>query len=134
MWACVRCAPPDDKPAVVARDTCAPWIQRGIELVAPGVRVVVALGGYGWDATLRSLRAAGWEIPRPKPKFGHGAQVVLNRPGGGDRVTLLGCYHPSQHNTFTGRPTDSITDQLQARARTTDSLPPCPFTTPAEPP
>src|SRR3546814_2552312 len=69
MVATVRCAPPDNKPTVVERDTCAPWIQREIELVAPGVRVVVALGGYGWDATLRSLRAAGWEIPRPKPKL-----------------------------------------------------------------
>ncbi|HEY9566053.1 MAG TPA: uracil-DNA glycosylase, partial [Nocardioides sp.] len=123
MVATVRCAPPDNKPTVVERDTCAPWIQREIELVAPGVRVVVALGGYGWDATLRSLRAAGWEIPRPKPKFGHGAEVVLTRPGGGDRVTLLGCYHPSQHNTFTGRLTESMTDELLARARTLASLP-----------
>ncbi|QIX27823.1 uracil-DNA glycosylase [Nocardioides sp. JQ2195] len=111
MVATVRCAPPQNRPTTEERDTCSPWIEREIALVAPSVRVVVALGSYGWDAALRSFRAAGFAVPRPKPKFGHGAEAVI-----GDGVTLLGCFHPSQQNTFTGKLTEEMTDAVLGRA------------------
>ncbi len=115
MVATVACAPPDNKPSVVERDTCAPWIAREVTLVAPTLRVVVALGGFAWDGALRALAAAGHVVPRPKPRFGHGAEVLLAHP---DRaaVTLLGCYHPSQQNTFTGRLTPAMLDDVLGRA------------------
>lgn len=111
MAATVRCAPPDNKPTTLERDTCAPWITHEVQLVLPSLRVVVCLGSYGWDAALRTLRAAGLPIPKPKPKFGHAAEVQL-----GD-LTLIGSYHPSQHNTFTGRLTADMLDAVLARAR-----------------
>ncbi|KRF13790.1 uracil-DNA glycosylase [Nocardioides sp. Soil797] len=113
MVATVRCAPPQNRPTTQERNTCSPWIEREISLVAPSVRVVVALGGYGWDAALRSFKAAGFDVPRPKPKFGHGAEALI-----GDRVTLLGCFHPSQQNTFTGKLTEEMTDAVFRRAAT----------------
>ncbi len=111
MVATVRCAPPANKPTVVERDTCAPWLRAEIDLLSSSVRVVVALGGYGWGAALAAYRDAGYAVPRPRPKFGHAAEADL---GG---VTLLGCYHPSQHNTFTGRLTPEMLDDVFLRAR-----------------
>lgn len=111
MVATVRCAPPQNRPTTEERNTCSPWIEREISLLAPSVRVVVALGAYGWDAALRSFKAAGAEIPRPKPKFGHGAEARI-----ADGVTLLGCFHPSQQNTFTGKLTEEMTDAVLRRA------------------
>ena len=117
MVATVRCAPPDNRPTTVERDTCAPWIHREVALIAPTLRVVVALGGYGWDGALRSLAGAGYAVPRPKPRFGHGADAVLAHPEHGD-LTLLGSYHPSQQNTFTGRLTEQMLDDVLGRAAT----------------
>jgi uracil-DNA glycosylase len=115
MVAAVRCAPPDNKPTPEERDTCAPWIEQEIRLVAPSVRVVVCLGGFGWAAALKALRGAGYAVPRPLPRFGHGFEVVL---GGDDGdLTLLGCYHPSQQNTFTGRLTREMLDEVFTRAQ-----------------
>ncbi|MEP9363789.1 uracil-DNA glycosylase [Nocardioides sp. CN2-186] len=117
MVATVRCAPPQNKPTVTERDTCAPWIEAELGLLVDHVRVVVALGAYGWDATLRSYSAIGWQGTRPKPRFGHGAEARLHL---GDReVTLLGCYHPSQQNTFTGRLTEPMLDAVLGRAAVT---------------
>jgi len=114
MVATVRCAPPQNKPTVTERDTCAPWIEAELGLLVEHVRVVVALGGYGWDATLRSYAAIGWDVVRPKPRFGHGAEARLVSD---DReVLLLGCYHPSQQNTFTGRLTEPMLDAVLGRA------------------
>jgi uracil-DNA glycosylase family 4 len=110
MVAAVRCAPPQNKPTTEERDTCAPWIEREITLVAPHVKAVVALGSFGWDAALRAFRAAGHAVPTPKPRFGHGAEALL-----GD-ATLLGCYHPSQQNTFTGKLTEEMLDDVLSRA------------------
>jgi len=110
MVATVRCAPPENKPTAAERDTCAPWIAAELALL-PTVRVVVALGGFGWDGALRSLVAAGAPAPASRPRFGHGAEVVL---GG---ITLLGCYHPSPHNTYTRRLTREMTDEVFERAR-----------------
>jgi uracil-DNA glycosylase len=113
MVATVRCAPPQNKPTTAERDTCAPWIEAELGLLADHVRVVVALGGFGWDAALRSYAAIGWDVVRPKPRFGHGAEARLVR----DReVLLLGCYHPSQQNTFTGRLTEAMLDAVLGRA------------------
>jgi uracil-DNA glycosylase family 4 len=116
MVATVRCAPPQNKPTTAERDTCAPWIEREITLLAPTVRAVVALGSFGWDAALRSCRAAGYAVPTPKPRFGHGAEATLVSPAG-EPVTLLGCYHPSQQNTFTGKLTEAMLDDVLGRAR-----------------
>ncbi|WP_110239582.1 uracil-DNA glycosylase [Nocardioides gilvus] len=111
MVARVRCAPPDNKPTPAERDTCAPWIHREVALVRDSLRVVVALGAFGWGGALDALAGAGVAVPRPRPKFGHGVEVEL------DGVTLIGCFHPSPHNTFTGRLTETMTDELFTRAR-----------------
>jgi uracil-DNA glycosylase len=114
MVATVRCAPPDNKPTIVERDTCAPWLLKEVSLVVPWVRAVVCLGGYGWDAGLRTFRALGYDVPRPKPKFGHGAEAVLTKDA--SSVVLLGSFHPSQQNTFTGRLTEPMLDAVLQRA------------------
>ncbi len=121
MVATVRCAPPANKPTVTERDTCGPWVNREVALLAPTLRVVVALGAYGWDGALRALAGAGYDVPRPRPRFGHGARVALARDGRG--VDLLGCYHPSQHNTFTGRLTPAMLDEVLGTARDLAGLP-----------
>ncbi|WP_308194139.1 uracil-DNA glycosylase [Nocardioides sp. SR21] len=114
MVATVRCAPPQNKPSVTERDTCAPWIEAELALVVESVRVVVALGSFGWDAALRSFAGLGWEVERPRPRFGHGAEAAL--AGDGREIRLLGCYHPSQQNTFTGRLTEDMLDDVLGRA------------------
>jgi uracil-DNA glycosylase family 4 len=115
MVAAVRCAPPENKPTPEERDTCAPWIAREVQLVAGSLKVVVTLGAFGWAASLKALRDAGFAIPKPLPKFAHAREVVLEGPDG--EITLLGCYHPSQHNTFTGRLTPGMLDAVFERAR-----------------
>ena len=115
MVATVRCAPPDNKPTVEERDTCAPWLHRELALVSTRLRAVVCLGSYGWDAALRTFRAIGWTVPRPKPRFGHGAEAALGAPDGHE-VVLLGSYHPSQQNTFTGKLTEAMLDDVLGRA------------------
>jgi len=106
--AAVRCAPPANKPTIEERDTCAPFLVREIELLTE-VRVIVALGAFGWDAALRALASLGHEV-RPRPRFGHGADVVIGS------YTLLGTYHPSQQNTFTGKLTASMFQAVLRRA------------------
>jgi uracil-DNA glycosylase len=178
MVAAVRCAPPVNKPSVTERDTCAPWLTAEFALVAPTVRVIVCLGGFAWQAAWPMLRAVGFALPRPRPKFGHGTEVMLTAPvrsasgvpsagcgsvppagadgpsgadgagasgaagpggadsaggaggaggasgaggaggkdGSGGQALLLGCYHPSQQNTFTGRVTPAMLDAVFGRA------------------
>jgi len=113
----VRCAPPANKPTPAERDTCAPWIAAEMRLLT-SVRAVVALGSFSWGVALRTLGDLGHDVPRPRPRFGHGAEVVLPAPAGSGRgdVTLLGCFHPSQQNTFTGRLTEPMLDGVLARA------------------
>ncbi len=115
MVATVRCAPPDNKPTTTERDTCAPWLEREVSLVQESVRAVVCLGSYGWDAALRTFRAIGYDVARPKPRFGHAAEATVTAPDGHE-VALLGCYHPSQQNTFTGKLTEPMLDAVLARA------------------
>jgi uracil-DNA glycosylase len=111
MMAAVRCAPPANKPAPGERDTCEPWLTAEFGLVARDVRVIVCLGHFAWVAAWRVLVRSGRKVPSPRPAFGHGAEVAL--PG----LTVLGCYHPSQQNTFTGRVTDPMLDAVFSRAR-----------------
>ena len=115
MVATVRCAPPANKPSTDERDTCEPWLHRELALLAPTVRAVVCLGSYGWAAGLRGFRSLGYTVPRPQPRFGHAAEAVLTGPAG-EEVTLLGCYHPSQQNTFTGKLTEPMLDAVLGRA------------------
>jgi uracil-DNA glycosylase len=121
MAAAVRCAPPVNKPSVTERDTCAPWLAAEFALVAPFVTVMVCLGGFAWQAAWPMLGSAGFTLPRPRPKFGHGTEVPLAAPAGAagasGQVMLLGCYHPSQQNTFTGRVTPAMLDEVFGRAR-----------------
>ncbi|MEO3761285.1 uracil-DNA glycosylase [Mycobacterium sp. B14F4] len=104
--AAVRCAPPANAPTPAERATCAPWLDAEWRLVAPHVRVVIALGGFAWRAALQMLRAGGVTVPAPAPQFGHNAAAEL------DGVTLIGCYHPSQQNTFTGKLTPQMLDDV----------------------
>ncbi|MCE9514684.1 MAG: uracil-DNA glycosylase [Mycobacterium sp.] len=101
--AAVRCAPPGNAPTPAERATCEPWLAAEWRLIGPHVRVIVALGGFAWQAALRLVSAG----TTPRPKFGHGATAVL--PSG---VVLLGCYHPSQQNMFTGRLTPAMLDDV----------------------
>ena len=111
--AAVRCAPPDNAPTPAERDACSPWLARELDLL-PQLRVVVVLGGFGWTAMWPVLARAGYQLPRPRPPFGHGAEVTLSGPRG--PLTLLGSYHVSQQNTFTGRLTEPMLDAVLARA------------------
>jgi uracil-DNA glycosylase len=114
--AAVRCAPPANRPTPEEQDRCRPYLVRELQLL-PDVRVVLPLGSIAWDAALRSLAAMGHPTPRPKPRFGHGAEAGIGP------YTLLGSYHPSQQNTFTGRLTQPMLQQVLARARELASLP-----------
>ncbi|MEP6666289.1 MAG: uracil-DNA glycosylase family protein, partial [Nocardioidaceae bacterium] len=113
MVAAVRCAPPDNKPLPVERAACAPWLDAELAKVLPTVRVIVCLGSFGWNAALQALALHGYEVPRPRPRFGHAARVELSfAAGSGSRrpVVVLGSYHPSQQNTFTGKLTEAMLD------------------------
>lgn len=110
----VRCAPPANKPTSSERDTCRPWLARELELLAPTLRAIVVLGGFGWQALLPVLIAAGWPVPKPRPKFGHGAHVVL---AGSTELNLFGAYHVSQQNTFTGRLTPAMLREVLGEAK-----------------
>jgi uracil-DNA glycosylase family 4 len=103
-----RCAPPDNKPTPVERDRCLPFLER--EIVAlDRLRVIVALGSYAWDGGLRALASLGHRT-RPKPSFGHGGEAWIGP------FLMLGCFHPSQQNTFTGKLTPSMMDDVLTRA------------------
>ncbi len=112
----VHCAPPANKPTTQEKATCAGWLDRELELVSPTLRSVLVLGSIGWDAMLAAARRVGWQVPRPKPRFGHGAEAVLTQPGGRE-VRLVGSYHVSQQNTFTGKLTPAMLDEVVARLR-----------------
>jgi uracil-DNA glycosylase family 4 len=108
----VRCAPPANSPTPEERDACAPWLSQELRLLLPTARAFVVLGGFGWTSTWTALRSAGASVPARVPAFGHGREVVLD---GGRAV--LGCYHVSQQNTFTGRLTEAMLDDVFGRAK-----------------
>ena len=105
-----RCPPPSNRPTPTERDNCLPYLVSELRLLERA-RVIVALGSYAWDGSLRALRELGAEVPRPKPRFAHGAEASVGS------FALLGCYHPSQQNTFTGKLTQPMLDAVFARAR-----------------
>jgi uracil-DNA glycosylase len=109
--AAVRCAPPGNAPTPAERAACAPWLDAEWRLVGSDVRVIIALGAFAWRAAMQMIRSAGATVPTPAPQFGHGATAVV-----GD-VTLIGCYHPSQQNTFTGKLTPQMLDDIFQQAR-----------------
>ena len=113
----VHCAPPANRPTPEERDTCRPWLVRELRLLQPTLRAVVVLGAFGWQATLPALTEAGRPVPRPRPAFAHGARVRL-----GD-LTLFGCFHVSQRNTFTGRLTPAMLREVLRAAATEAGLP-----------
>jgi uracil-DNA glycosylase family 4 len=109
--AAVRCAPPANKPTPHERDNCAPYLARELGLLER-IRVLLALGAYGWDAALRAMAAQAARPAVPtKPAFGHGAEVEVGR------FVLIGSYHPSQQNTFTGKLTPAMFDEVVSRAK-----------------
>lgn len=105
----VRCAPPDNKPLPIERDNCSRWLEAELDALEHAV-VYVCLGGFGYQVMWRQLAGTGVSMPRPRPKFGHALEVVL------DGITLLCSYHPSQQNTFTGRLTEDMLDSVMKRA------------------
>ena len=121
--AAVRCAPPANKPTPAERETCGAWLDRDLELAAPTLRVLLALGSIAWDAALASARRVGASHERPRPRFGHGARAEIVVPdrlragGAAASWTLLGSYHVSQQNTFTGKLTEAMLDQVLDQAR-----------------
>jgi uracil-DNA glycosylase family 4 len=104
-----RCAPPGNKPTPEERDRCLPYLVREIEALRE-LRSIVALGSFAWDGVRRVLQALGHPIPSPRPTFGHGVVAII----GGYRV--LGCFHPSQQNTFTGKLTPEMIDDVLGMA------------------
>ena len=110
VTAAVRCAPPGNRPLPSERDNCLPYLVRELSLLS-SVSVIVTLGSFAWDAALRAVVALGEPRPRPRPKFGHGASAEVGR------FALLGCYHPSQQNTFTGKLTETMLDEVLGRAK-----------------
>ncbi|MFD1521239.1 uracil-DNA glycosylase [Pseudonocardia yunnanensis] len=115
----VHCAPPDNKPTTVERDTCGAWLRAELALLRP--RAAVVLGAYGWQALLPVLADAGWVVPRPRPRFGHGVHVEL----AGDRgpLHLFGSYHVSQQNTFTGKLTPAMLEDVLRQAARAAEIP-----------
>jgi uracil-DNA glycosylase len=105
-----RCPPPGNRPTPEERDNCLPYLVRELRLLE-GVRVLVALGSYAWAGSLLALAELGIELPRPRPRFGHGAEAKLGS------CSLVGCFHPSQQNTFTGKLTEPMMDAVFAHAR-----------------
>ena len=130
MAAPVRCAPPANKPTPRERDACAPWFDREVTLLEPSLRVVLALGAFAWEAMLSAAARLGWTPAAPaagataprRPRFAHGASVGLHRPSG-PSLTLLATYHVSQQNTFTGKLTERMLDDVLAEAYAAAGVP-----------
>ncbi|CAM5286872.1 MULTISPECIES: uracil-DNA glycosylase [Streptomyces] len=106
----VHCVPPDNRPSPAERDNCRPWMARELDLLGPALRAAVVLGGFGWQALMPVLTAAGYAVPRPRPVFGHGAHTRIEGPDG--PLDLIGCYHPSPRNTSTKRLTPAMATEV----------------------
>jgi uracil-DNA glycosylase family 4 len=119
----VHCAPPDNKPTTAERDACRPWMARELALTGPTTRVIVALGAFAWQTLLPVLADAGWRVPRPRPAFGHGAEVELDHESGRFRTRLVGCYHPSHRNVATRTLTPEMLREVLGRAAGLAGLP-----------
>jgi uracil-DNA glycosylase family 4 len=108
--AAVRCAPPENKPTPAERDRCRPYLDRELALL-DRVAVIVTLGAFAYEALWAALRDSGAALARPRPRFGHLVEVPT------PRATIVGCFHPSQQNTFTGKLTEPMLDAVFERAR-----------------
>ena len=124
----VHCAPPDNKPTNEERAACQPWLARELTLMRPTTRVIVALGAFAWQALLPILSASGWLVPRPLPRFGHGAEVGLTDESGRYSLRLVGSYHPSQRNISTRTLTPEMLRDVLGRAARLAGLPDDPCT------
>jgi len=125
VTAAVKCAPPDNKPTPDERDNCQGYLLREMRALR-NLRAILCLGKFGWDQAIRAIRATGQPIPSPLPRFGHGAVAVIGS------ISLVGSYHPSQQNTFTGRLTESMLDEaLRIARRALESHPAPPVSPPA---
>lgn len=109
----VHCAPPANKPTPEERRTCSPYLARELELLAPTLRHAVVLGAFGWDTLLVTLTDLGWHVPRPRPRFGHGAVLDLTH-GDGRTLRVHGCFHVSARNTYTRTLTPEMIDAVLA--------------------
>ncbi len=109
-----RCPPPQNRPTTEERDNCLPYLVRELRLMR-SAHVLIALGSFAWTGTLLAVAELGAELPRPRPRFGHGAEAEI--ADGSRTWSLLGCFHPSQQNTFTGKLTEPMMDEVFARAR-----------------
>jgi uracil-DNA glycosylase family 4 len=107
----VRCAPPDNKPSTEEKIECADYLVNEIQLLLPTARTFVALGSFAWSAIIKSLRALHHEIVSPTPKFGHGESFTWVAADGIKRL-VIGSYHPSQQNTFTGKLTEPMLESV----------------------
>ena len=112
----VRCAPPDNKPSTEEKSQCSDYLINEIELLMPTARTFVALGSFAWSAIIKSLRALDHQIPTPTPKFGHGESFTFVGVDGVKRL-VLGSYHPSQQNTFTGKLTEPMLNSVFKKAK-----------------
>jgi len=112
----VRCAPPDNKPSTEEKSQCSDYLVKEIELLMPTARTFVALGSFAWSAVIKTLRTLGHEILSPTPKFGHGESFTWIAPDGIKRI-VLGSYHPSQQNTFTGKLTEPMLNAVFKKAK-----------------
>lgn len=119
----VHCAPPANHPTTTERDTCRPWLARELDLLRPTLRAVIALGAFAWQALLPVLVDAGWQLPRPRPAFGHGAEALITDASGRQPVHLIGAYHPSQRNMSTRTLTPAMLRDVLYRAAAVAGLP-----------
>ncbi|GLZ39848.1 uracil-DNA glycosylase [Actinokineospora sp. NBRC 105648] len=117
----VKCAPPANKPSVEERDNCRPWLVEELALLRPTLRSVVVLGAFGWQALVPIL-SSFWAVPVPRPRFGHGVRYDLAALDGGPGLSVFGCYHVSQQNTFTGRLTPAMVEEVLTAAKVAAGL------------
>ncbi|MDH6140074.1 uracil-DNA glycosylase family 4 [Kitasatospora sp. GP30] len=119
----VHCAPPANRPTGAERDTCRPWLARELDLLRPDLRAIVVLGAFAWQALLPVLADAGWQLPRPRPAFGHGAEALITDSGTRRELRLVAGYHPSRRNMSTRTLTPAMLRDVLRRGADLAGLP-----------
>ena len=110
----VRCVPPDNKPSTIEKDNCSHFLDEELAILSPNLRSILALGSFAWSSAINSLKENGFDIPKPTPKFGHG--VSFSAKNGKQTIKVIGSYHPSQQNTFTGKLTEKMLKEVVRRS------------------